>query len=154
MSNTEQPSPPILLDLLIQRFEWIEKEFNSRLSVEEGVRLSRAQILFMSYLEDGRDRSSDMVHKLGITRQAVSLLVKELKSKGIIKLEPDPAKASAKLLRKTDYGTDFVNKALEIMATLEREIAESIGANRFSELRKILIADWDNPGKTERNQTP
>jgi len=150
MSNIEQPSPPILLDLLIRRFEWIEKEFNSRLSVEQGVRLSKAQILFMSYLEDGRDRSSNMAQKLGITRQAVSLLVKELISKGIIKLEPDPAKASAKILRKTEYGADFVNKALEIMTTLEREVAENIGAKRFSELRKTLIADWDNRGKTKR----
>jgi len=150
MSKTEQPSPPILLDLLIRRFEWIEREFNSRLFEEKGVRLSRAQILFMSYLEDGHDRSSDMVEKLGITRQAVSLLVKELISKGIIKLEPDPAKASAKLLRKTDYGIGFVDKALEIMATLEHEVAESIGANRFAELRKTLMADWGNPDQTGR----
>lgn len=150
MSDIEQPLPPILLDLLIRRFEWIEKEFNSRLSMEEGVRLSRAQILFMSYLEDGRDRLSDMAQKLGVTRQAVSLLVKELISKGIIKLEPDPAKASAKLLRKTEYGVGFVNRALEIMTTLEREVAERIGAERFSALRQTLVTDWDNPGKEER----
>lgn len=144
MSKNENQGMPILMDLLIGRFEWIEREFNARLAERRGEKMSKAQLLFMSYLDDGKDRSTTMSEKLGVTRQAVSLLVKELESKGIIEQVCDPQKASAKLLKKTAFGKRFVGEAMEIMAALEAEIAASVGNQQYENLKKTLAADWDN----------
>ena len=143
MPKSKHQNSPILIDLLIQRFEWMEKEFNFRLSAQVSFRLTRAQLLFMSYLDDGQDHSSTMSQKLGLTRQAVSQIVKDLEDKGIIQQVRDPRKASAKILKTTAYGKRFVNNALETLAAIEQEIAEQIGKRRYASLLNALSADWD-----------
>jgi|GEM_PF-1901088 len=147
MAPYENNATPILMDLLVGRFEWIEREFNAKLMECNGMRLSKAQLLFMSHLDDGKDRSTSMSEKLGVTRQAVSLLVKELEAKGIIKQIPDPRKASAKLLKKTDFGTRFVNQAMGLMEAIEKDVARNLGEQQFENMKKALAADWNKPGE-------
>lgn len=142
MPGGQDENAPILLDLLIQRFGWMEKQLNIRLMDEVGFRMSRGQIQFMSYLEDGQGRASSMSQKLGISRQAVSQIVKELEARGIIVQAPDPEKGSAKLLKATPYGRKFAGKAIGILMTIEREIEQSIGKKEFAALQRALAAEW------------
>lgn len=132
----------LLIDLLLQRFEWVEEAFNKKLEKELDTHLSRTEIQFMSHLNDGKDRSSDMTKKLGITRQGVSLVVKQLESKNIIKLIQDPAKANAKLIKTTAHGRTFATRAIALFSEVELEIANKIGKKEFNYLKELLHKKW------------
>ncbi|MEO0998041.1 MAG: MarR family transcriptional regulator, partial [Pseudomonadota bacterium] len=94
------------------------------------------------YLDDGRDRAQTMSDKLGLSRQAVSLTVRELEKAGIIALQPDPAKKNARLIKMTPKGRQSVEHAFDVLRRLESRIARRVGAGRLADLKKVLQADW------------
>jgi len=134
---------PFLIELLIRRYSWFIRELNTKLEASGGTKLSRAQIIFLFYLEDGKDRVQTMSEKLGLSKQAVSLTAHELVKAGIITLEPDPAKKSAKLIKKTTKGKRSVEYAFRALHQLEDKIAKKIGSKKLAELKDLLQADWD-----------
>lgn len=138
----QKQSDPFLIELLIRRYSWFIQEMNAALEASDQVKLTRAQIIFLFYLDDGKDRAQTMSEKLGLSRQAVSLTVRELEKEGIIKLMVDPQKRNAKLIKMTPRGRRSVEHAFEVLRRLERKIARKIGAANLASVKKLLQADW------------
>ena len=133
---------PFLIELLIQSYSWFIRELNAAQENVDHVKLTRAQIIFLYYLEDGKDRAQTMSEKLGLSRQAVSLTVRELEREGIISLRQDPQKKNAKLIKMTAKGRHSVEHVFVALENLEAKIAKKIGAKNLAHVKKMLQADW------------
>lgn len=136
-------SEPFLIELLIGCYSWFVRELNVALESSGDVKLTRAQIILLFYLEDGKDRAQTLSEKLGLSRQAVSLTVRELVREGIIRLIPDPTKKNAKLIRMTARGRRSVEHAFDVLRSLESRIAHKLGPGKLAEMKAMMQADWD-----------
>jgi len=141
MAGTKK-TEPFLIELLIRCYSWFVQELNAELEASNNVKLTRAQIIFLFYLEDGKDRAQTMSEKLGLSRQAVSLTVRELEKAGIISLQPDPQKRNAKLIKMTPKGRRSIEHAFAVLRQLETKIAKKFGAKKVADAKKLLQADW------------
>lgn len=75
---------------------------------------------------------SEAAERAGITKQAMGRLAVELEHAGYIIGSTDPKDARARVLQFTETGSRLMLDSLEIMASLERQYAESIGDNHLS----------------------
>ncbi len=137
------PSDPFLIELLIRNYSWFVKQLNAALAASNQANLTRAQIIFLFYLDDGNDKAQTMSEKLGLSRQSISLTVKELEKGGIIALIPDPEKKNAKRIKMTAKGKRSVERAFAILRDLESKIAKKVGARKLDEVKKLLQTEWD-----------
>lgn len=135
-------SEPFLIELLIQCYSWFIGELNAAQEHGAHAKLTRAQIIFLFYLDDGKDRAQTMSEKLGLSRQAISLTVRELEKEGIISLLQDPQKKNAKLIKITPKGRRSMKHVFSVLRKIESKIARKIGAKNLFEIKKLLQADW------------
>ena len=85
-------------------------------------------------------RQSELARKLEVSRQAVGQLVAELVAQGSLELAPDPADRRAKLVRFSAAGEQALFSGMSVLASLDAELADAIGAERAVTLRDTLEA--------------
>lgn len=106
------------------------------------VSLPRAQSMAMVYLTEGVDRPSDLAANLAVSKQAAQQVLKELRLKGIIEIQPDPANGRQKRIVLTDYGRELQAIAKQGLCSLEGELVQRIGSKSLLAVRRGLDADW------------
>ena len=73
-------------------------------------------------------------------------MLKELRLKGIIEMQPDPSNGRQKRIVLTDYGRELRTIARQGLCSLEVELNQRIGSKSLLALRRGLDADWgDSP---------
>jgi len=85
-------------------------------------------------------RVSVLAERLGVTKQAASQLVDDLEAMGVLERAVDPDDARARRVRFTARGRAGLFDGLAVLAALEGECAEKIGAARMKGLREALVA--------------
>ncbi|PWK29285.1 DNA-binding MarR family transcriptional regulator [Arcicella aurantiaca] len=80
----------------------------------------------------------------GVTKQAMSKLVKELQDEGYITTEKDPNDARTVLVKLSDKGVDCILDWKECSIVIENRINEIIGTEKLEQLREILSLLSDN----------
>lgn len=103
-----------------------------------GLRLAHTALL--PHITDAGVRQTELADKLGVTKQAIGPLVDDLEREGIVERIPDPADARAKLVRWTPKGRRALRHGIGVLAQLERELAEEVGARRLAALADTLEA--------------
>ena len=94
---------------------------------------------------------AELARLMGITPQAVALLVAKLTERGWIERRTHPRHRSIQELHLTDAGRDALTKAESIVGDLERHIKESLGTTRYRQLRDLLgqviddLPKWEPP---------
>lgn len=107
---------------------------------EDAPRLRPAHTGVFPHLDHAGTRLTDLAARMGISKQAVQQLVDELEQMGAVERIPDPSDGRAKLIRfSTKPGTSLLD-GLAHLQKLERELAETIGAERMAALRDGLGA--------------
>jgi DNA-binding MarR family transcriptional regulator len=81
---------------------------------------------------------SDLVLRMGISKQAVQQVLDGLEAEGIIRREPDPDDRRGKRVVYTAEGLRAVRDANVIKRALERELRARIGSRAVDELRRAL----------------
>ena len=84
-------------------------------------------------------RPSELAARLGISKQSLSYLLRELERLGYLERRPDPADLRAKRVVVTRRGKAAIAVIRSAVAELEREWAEQLGARRFAQLRSLLV---------------
>lgn len=140
--SKQKTSEPFLIELLIRSYSWFVQELNTTLEASGGTKLTRAQIITLFYLQDGKDHVQTLGTRMGLSRQAVSLTVRELEKEGILTMVKDPAKKSAKLITMTKKGRVAVDRAFKLLRQLEARIAKKLGQKKLTEVKRFLQADW------------
>lgn len=91
-----------------------------------------------AYIKAEGSRLTDLAAQARMTLPAMSELVDDLQRLGIVERRPDPRDGRAKLICLTDAGWDAMRTAQGILADLEHEYAELVGAKRFEAAAQTL----------------
>jgi len=150
MSSDEPPSPdrPTLAQLVSQADLWLNKGLLAALEASDYTGFSRADILMLANLDCGTTYPSELARRIGVSRQAVYKLLKNLEQKGIVALEPDSERRNAKVIVITPAGERMIHTAVEILRGIESHLEERVGPERLRKLREILQMDWGDPPRS------
>lgn len=130
------------------------RDFLARLATHmnganEAAMQARGRLL--PYLDIDGTRSVDLARRMGVTKQAVARLVKELEEDGLLYREPDGADGRAFLVKFTEAGLDYLTQMHRSISQIEREYERMVGRERMAMVREVLgiIAYGDEQEKRE-----
>ena len=90
------------------------------------------------FLDAGGTSVSELARRAQITKQSMAELVAHLERHGYVERVSDPSDRRARLVRATGRGQKVYAIAREVIAELEREWTERLGATKMRRLRKLL----------------
>src|SRR5262245_12620831 len=90
------------------------------------------------FLDAGGTSVSELARRAQITKQSMAELVAHLERHGYVERVPDPSDRRARLVRATSRGQEVYAIAREVIAELEREWTERLGATKMRQLRELL----------------
>ncbi len=99
--------------------------------------------------------AAELARLLGITPQAVALLTAKLLEQGLIERRAHPRHRTVQELHLTEAGRTELDKAEHIISDLERHVRESLGAQRYKQLRALLnqvideLPKWSPPDQRQ-----
>lgn len=83
-------------------------------------------------------RPSDLAARMRVTKQALNYLLGELERLGYLERHPDPDDRRARRITLTDRGKALIPVIRDAVSEVEREWAETLGPQRFDQLRELL----------------
>jgi DNA-binding MarR family transcriptional regulator len=84
-------------------------------------------------------RPSTLAQRAGITKQAISQLVRELEARGYVEQVPDATDTRAKIVRLTKRGVALHAASAEVRHELHAIAIATLGKSRVSRLRRDLM---------------
>ncbi|NUO57445.1 MAG: winged helix-turn-helix transcriptional regulator [Hamadaea sp.] len=133
--------PPLAV-LLRDGFRWFTDRLNAT-AVEDGEPgISAAAAMVISYLHPEGSRPAEIARAMGVSRQHVHTVSRELTDAGILTTTPDPHSRRDRLLVPTPAGEQRRRRALAHLAGLEAELAQRLDPGEFDQLRELLTRLW------------
>lgn len=83
-------------------------------------------------------RQSDIVARMGLSKQAVQQLITDLERSDILRRDPDPEDGRGKIVRFTSKGLAAQRDGNKAKEKVEAEIRAKLGDTEFDRLMKIL----------------
>jgi DNA-binding MarR family transcriptional regulator len=105
----------------------------------------RQYSLVLMNLAIGETRPSRLARNLGITRQAVSQLMAQMKRRGLVTVRRDPADQRALIIAPSPEAATLRNTAMAILGHIEAILGERIGVDKLDAMRAALSLDWGAP---------
>lgn len=93
-----------------------------------------------AYIKADGSRLTELAAQARMTLPAMAELVDDLQRLGIVERRPDPRDRRAKLICLTEAGWEAMRTARGIIATIEAEWAQRVGAERFESAAQTLDA--------------
>ena len=112
-------------------------------------RLNAAHFRLLDQLPPEGIRVTDLAARTRITKQALGQLVGQLAGRGFVETVPDPDDRRAKLVRCTPPGARATRRARQIIAAVEDQWRDQVGAERYAVFREVLaeLVDDAAPGQ-------
>ena len=147
----DQQTNDFLLKGLLRAVYWFDEGLQDHLVAEGWPRVSRTKSLILINVADGVTRPIQIAANLGMTRQAVHLALEELRTQGLVVIEPDPNDKRAKRVRFSPdkEGDPMRNAAQESLRRIESELAQRLGPDQFENLKRAMNSDWGDPIRPE-----
>ena len=105
-------------------------------ALSPGFRISHTSLLPHIDLEG--TRPVDLAKRMGISKQAVGQLVRELEEMGMVERHPDPSDGRAWRVFFSQKGRDGLLQGLEVLRRMQGEIEEALGGPRMARLLEDL----------------
>jgi len=141
-----------LLQLLERAHTWFEERLLMACRNSGQHSLGRADLRLLANLNCGTTYSSELARRLGVSRQAVGKLVKNLVKEELVRLETDPERRNMKRIVITPEGERWINEAVGELGRLECVLGERLGKERVAVLREVLEAGWGERREEEESQ--
>ena len=91
-----------------------------------------------AYIKADGSRLTELAAQARMTLPAMSELVDDLQRIGIVERRPDPSDGRAKLICLTDAGWEAMRTGRRVIAEIEAEYAQLVGAERFEDAAQTL----------------
>jgi DNA-binding MarR family transcriptional regulator len=130
---------------LLRGLYWFDNALQSALKKSGFESVTRAQSLILLNIMTGERRAARLANNLGVSRQAMSQMLAEMEKRGLVTFRADNEDKRAQVVMFSEESRDIRNAALRILARLERELENRIGARNVVALRKALTAEWGPP---------
>jgi DNA-binding MarR family transcriptional regulator len=158
MSGSPAPEVPPSSEDVFARVAWALRRADLNVQTakerplrEIGVPGSHYSVLISVQTNPGLT-GAELARLMGVTPQAVALLVAKLTDRGLIERRAHPRHRNIQELHLTDAGRMELTKAERIVSHLERHLRASLGDQRYGQLRELLgqvmehLSDWTPPG--------
>ncbi|AUX48192.1 MarR family transcriptional regulator [Sorangium cellulosum] len=140
IAELERRKRASLGQLLIRSARLLDERAMARLARRGAPGLRRAHTALLPYIDLEGTRLTDLAERARVTKQAVSQLVEELESAGVVERTPDPEDRRAKRVRFTPHGIKAMLHGLGVLEELEEELARAVGPKQIASLKKGLAA--------------
>jgi DNA-binding MarR family transcriptional regulator len=134
----------VLLNLL-KCVYWFDDALQDNMSSQGFPRASRATSFILLNVAHGEYRAINIAKNLGISRQAVSAMLNELRDRGMLRMRVDPSDRRSQIVDFSPRFTKMGSACAEVLAQVERELARRIGVKSSEAMRRGLCADWGPP---------
>lgn len=131
--------PPLIGALLRMLVDVVRQRMLERLHERGFDDLVPAHLAVLQYPGPQDMRPSDLAAQLRTTKQALNYLLGELERLGYLERRPDPGDRRSKRIAVTERGHAVAAVIRDAVGELEQEWSEKLGADRFAELRALLL---------------
>ena len=137
---TEPPfGPPLIGALLRLPWEAVQQRMLERLHESGFGDVEPAHLNVFQYPGPQGARPTDLATRLGISKQALNYLLRELERLNYLERRPDPDDLRSKRITLTTRGTAAIHVIRATVAEVETAWAQQLGPERFSQLRTLLL---------------
>lgn len=139
----------ILLRQLVRLFRLMNDETVARMQARGFGGMQPSYPRLLGNLDTEGTRISGLARRMGITRQAVAQLVKEIEAAGFVERRADPEDGRGVIVAFTPKGREGLAAAVEVMAEIEAEYADVVGQSGLDELKghlKAILDRFDRQG--------
>jgi DNA-binding MarR family transcriptional regulator len=120
------------------------RDFLTRLSEKMGETGGPSQVWsrgrLLPYIDIEGTRSTELAKRLGVSKQAVGRVVRELEDDGLLARALDEADGRAFLVTFTERGLEYLMRMHEAIRKVERDYEREIGADAIRALKATLSA--------------
>ena len=121
--------------------------------------LSRAHVGMFRYETLDGQRPTQIAEQMNVTKQSVNDLLRDLERLGYIELQIDPQDNRGRLVRLTSQGRRLDAAVRREARSVERDLADTLGAKRFTALREALLTlsaqgDDTSKGRSHTRRPP
>ncbi|WP_043604229.1 MarR family winged helix-turn-helix transcriptional regulator [Novosphingobium sp. Rr 2-17] len=134
-----------LLPSFLRATYWFDEALRASQELQGQAPVTRAQAMLLINIALGERRPVRLARSMGVTKQAVSVMLADLTAAGNISIKPDGEDARASLIEFTPQGQSEMKNIFVILARLEEHLATVIGQDRMSVLRAAFEMDWGAP---------
>jgi DNA-binding MarR family transcriptional regulator len=120
-------------------WEAVQRRMLERLHEHGFDDLDAAHLNVFQYPGPQGARPSELAVRLRVTKQALNYLLGELDRLGYLVRRPDPDDQRSKRVELTPRGVDAIGVIREAVGEMEAAWAGQMGAERFEELRGLLL---------------
>lgn len=109
-----------------------------------------AHVAVFTGLDPDGTRITELASRAGISRQAMSVLVRDLESAGYVTSRPDPTDLRAVIVELDRKGAEFCRDALVVSTELNAAAAATLGASELNRMRaglRALVAPTEDAGR-------
>ena|SRR5215212_4111367 len=137
--------PPLIGALL--RFPWeeVQRHMLERLHERGFNDLDAAHLQVFQYPGPQEARPTELAARLRMSKQALNYLLGELERLAYLARRPDPDDLRSKRVVLTRQGNAVVRVIREAVREVEASWADHLGAERFAELRTLLLELGERP---------
>lgn len=112
----------------------------ARLALRGYVDFPFASASLLWLMDEGGTRSTVLAQRAGVTKQAMSQLVRLMEHQGYLEQVPDPSDTRAKVVRMTPGGEAVKSACVEVRDELNRQIAKLVGREQARSMEAQLEA--------------
>jgi DNA-binding MarR family transcriptional regulator len=131
--------PPLIGALLRIPWEAVQRRMLERLHERGFDDLDAPHLGVFLYPGPQGARPSELAARLGISKQALNYLLGQLERSGYVQRTPHPEDQRSKRIVLTERGTTAIQVIRAAVGEVEQAWAERLGAERFAELRSLLL---------------
>src|SRR5262245_26572411 len=143
---TTPPGPPLIAALLRMPWEAVQRRMLAALHAHGFDDLDLAHLNVFQYPGPEGARPSELAARLRISKQALNYLLGELERLGYLERRADPDDLRSRRVVLTRRGNAVVRVIRKAVAEVEAAWTERLGAERFAQLRSLLLELGERPG--------
>jgi DNA-binding MarR family transcriptional regulator len=131
--------PPLIGALLRIPWETVQQHMLERLRERGFDDFDRAYFAVFRYPGPQGARPTDVAARLGVSKQALNYLLRELERLGYLEREPHPSDLRSKQIVLTQRGVAAVGVIRDAVIEMEAAWEQRLGPKRFALLRNLLL---------------
>lgn len=138
-------SGEFLIGTLAVALYWVDESLQLSLEAAGFSRQSRTRSMIMLNLSMGIQRPASIAKNIGISREAVHQMLKDMERENIIKMVADPADKRARKVQFSPASDSIREAADQCVRNIETELAKRIGKRTLNQLKVALAQNWGAP---------
>lgn len=135
MSTDRQPH---IGNLLLETHRRFRQELIARANEDAYGDLRLAHLHVFGNIEARGTRLTDLAARAGLGASAMLQIVDDLEQRGYLVRTADPTDRRAKLVSLTEDGLEAMRRTRDLIAAMEAEYAQRLGAERYEVMRDAL----------------